>query len=319
MLKKAMILTAVILVCLPLFDKTMVAEEYIVEQGDTLLKISDQFGTSPETIVNLNRLYSTRLEPGQYLELPDTYKVNDGETLYKISMKLGVSLSDLVLANPAISNPHWIYPGQVINVPINNEMHFMGDTSEKRIALTFDDGPEVTYTTQILEILREKDVKATFFVVGERVRKYPEQLRQMYQDGHAIGNHTWDHPHLPELKDQEFIENIQSAAEEIERVIGVKPTLFRPPYGEIKERRLEWLEKQGYQTIMWTADTKDWSEISAEEIVSKVMKEANPGVIVLQHNYHASGPFETVQALPRIIDELRTQGYEFVTVSELLN
>ncbi|WP_085991076.1 polysaccharide deacetylase family protein [Oceanobacillus senegalensis] len=318
MFKKVAFLTTVILVLLSLRDDTVRAEGYIVKPGDTLLKISDEYGLSVDTIVNLNRLQSTILEPGQYVELPDIYRVMVGDTLYKISMKLEVSLSELKEANPAMQNQRWIYPGQIIHVPINNGMVFMGDSSEKRIALTFDDGPENTYTPQILEILRQENVKATFFVVGERVREYPEQLRRMYKDGHAIGNHTWNHPHLSKVKDKEFIENIRSTSEEIERVIGVKPNLFRPPYGEIKDHQLEWLQQQGYQSIMWTADTKDWSGVSAEDIVSKVKQEANPGVIVLQHNYHATGPFETVQALSVMIGELREQGYQFVTVPELL-
>lgn len=318
MLKIATILIAFILVCLPMFDKSAMAETYIVQSGDTLSKISDKYGTSVDKIVNLNKLLSTILEPGQYLEIPNTYIVSEGDTLYKISIKLGVSIPELLESTPTIKNPHWIYPGQIIKVPIKNEMIFMGNPSKKRIDLTFDDGPEDTYTPQILEILRQKGVKATFFVVGEMAKEYPERLKQIYREGHAIGNHTWDHPHLPELTDQQFNENIQSTTAEIEKIIGFKPDLFRPPFGEIEDRQVAMLNKQGYRSIMWTADTKDWSGVSAEEIVSRVKQDASPGVIALQHNYHASGQFETVKALPQIIDELRSQGYEFVTVPTLL-
>ncbi|SDJ21171.1 hypothetical protein SAMN05216352_13411, partial [Alteribacillus bidgolensis] len=101
-------------------------------------------------------------------------------------------------------------------------------------------------------------------------------------------------------------------------IIGVKPDLFRPPFGEIEDRQVEMLNKQGYRSIMWTADTKDWNGVSAEEIVSRVKQDASPGVIMLQHNYHSSEQFETVKALPQIIDELQAQGYEFVTVPTLL-
>ncbi|KKI90645.1 hypothetical protein WQ54_21695 [Bacillus sp. SA1-12] len=194
----------------------------------------------------------------------------------------------------------------------------MGSPSKKRIALTFDDGPENIYTPQILDILRQKDVKATFFVVGKQAREYPEQLKQIYKEGHAIGNHTWDHPHLPDLSDQELKDTIQATSEEIKKITGVKPNLFRPPYGEFEDRQIALLNKQGYRSIIWTADTKDWSGVSAEEIVSRVKKEARPGVIILQHNYHVSGEFETVKALPEIIDYLRAQGYEFVTVPTIL-
>ncbi|QGH36540.1 polysaccharide deacetylase family protein [Gracilibacillus salitolerans] len=321
MLKKVTILSLIGLVCLSVFHKTVSAESYTVQPGDTLLKVSDKLGTPTETIANLNQLQSTILNPGQYLEIPDPYIVKAGDTLYKVAIQLGVPLPELIEANPSLLTfPFltWIYPGQKIKKPIQHEKVYMGDSSEKRIALTFDDGPEDTYTPEILEVLKEKNVKATFFVLGERVNEYPEILAQIHEEGHVIGNHTWDHPHLPELEEEQFIDNLQSANEEIEEIIGIKPELFRPPFGELEDHQLEWLQNQGYQTIMWSADTKDWSEISAEEIVNTVMEEANPGVIVLQHNYHASGPFETVEALPEMIDELRAEGYELVTVPEIL-
>jgi peptidoglycan-N-acetylglucosamine deacetylase len=320
MLKKCILLNVFILVCLLMFDKTVKAETYTVQTGDTLSQISDKYGTSEDKIANQNKLLSTLLNPGQQLKLPNTYIVREVETPHILSLKLGISLPKLLKeAVPTIKNINWIYPGQIINVPIKNEITYMGNPSEKRIALTFDDGPEDVYTPQILKILKQKDVKATFFLVGKQAREYPEQLKQIYREGHEIGNHTWDHPHLPELTDQQLNDNIQSTTEVIEEITGFKPELLRPPFGEIDDRQVALLNEQGYRTIMWTADTKDWSGLSAEEIVSIVKQEASPGVIVLQHNYHASGRFETVKALPQIIDELRSQGYEFVTVSTLLD
>lgn len=294
------------------------AETYTVQPGDTLSKISDKYGTSVDKVVNLNKLLSTILEPGQQLEVPKTY-ISKGETLYNISIKLGVSIPELIrAANPKIKNHHWIYSGQIINVPIKNEMIYMGNPSKKRIALTFDDGPEDIYTPQILDILRQKGVKATFFVVGKQAREYPELLKQIYREGHAIGNHTWDHSHLPDLTNQQLIENVQFTTAEIEKITGLKTDLFRPPYGEIQGQQVALLNNRGYRSIMWTADTMDWSGVSAEDIQSRVKQNASPGVIVLQHNYHASGKFETVKALPQIIDQLRAQGYEFVTVPTLI-
>ncbi|MFJ8071857.1 polysaccharide deacetylase family protein [Peribacillus sp. NPDC096447] len=318
MLKKVTGLIVFILVFLPIFEKPSMAVTYTVQPGDTLSKISDKYGTSVDKVVNLNKLLSTILEPGQQLEVPKTY-ISKGETLYNISIKLGVSIPELIrAANPQIKNPHWIYPGQIINVPIKNEMIYMGNPSKKRIALTFDDGPEDIYTPQILDILRQKSVKATFFVVGKQAREYPELLKQIYREGHAIGNHTWGHQHLPDLTNQQFIENVQFTTAEIEKITGLKTDLFRPPYGEIQDQQVALLNNRGYRSIMWTADTMDWSGVSAEDIQSRVKQNASPGVIVLQHNYHASGKFETVKALPQIIDQLRAQGYEFVTVPTLL-
>lgn len=311
------ILFAFLLVCLPMFNQSAMAESYIVQPGDHLWKISKKQGTSVEGIANLNKLMSITIQPGQYLEIPETYIVSEGDTLHNISKKLGFPKDELLEANPQIKHRDWIYPGQIIHFP-NKNMVYMGDSSKKRIALTFDDGPDDTYTPQILEILKQKGVKATFFVMGERARKHPEQLRKIHKEGHVIGNHTWDHPNLTELSDQQLNENIQSTSAEIEKITGVEPELFRPPFGEIEDRQLEMLNEQGYRSIMWTADSKDWTGITEDEIVSKVMQDASPGVIVLQHNYHLSGNFETVEALPRIIDQLRAQGYEFVTVPTLV-
>ncbi|THE11022.1 LysM peptidoglycan-binding domain-containing protein [Bacillus timonensis] len=251
---------------------------------------------------------------------PNMHEVKEGETLFIIASNLGISESELKHANPQIAPPYTIFPGQAINLPIKNQGAFMGDTdsSEKRIALTFDDGPENMYTPKVLEILKEKNVKATFFVIGKRVEEYPEQLKQIHQEGHAIGNHTWEHPHITRLTDEQLNQTVHFTSEQIEILTGETTKLFRPPFGEIENRQIELLKDEGYLTIQWSADTKDWSGVSAEKIVSNVKETVTPGGIVLMHNYHAEGPFETVEALPKIIDELRAQGYEFVTVPELL-
>ncbi|GGF15152.1 hypothetical protein GCM10010954_12210 [Halobacillus andaensis] len=312
MLKKVTGLLVFISVCLLMSGKTSMAEIYEVKPEDTLSKISDKYGIPEDKIVNRNKLLSTTLKPGQQLEILDKSEIDEIKTPHLTTIKLGSSLPELLIG-PRVS------PEQLISDSLNNEMIYMGNTDKKRIALTFDDGPEDTYTPQILEILQQKDVKATFFVTGERVSEYPERLEQIHKDGHVIGNHTWDHPHLPELTDQQMSKNIKTTNAEIEKITGVKPDLFRPPFGEIEDRQAALLKSQGYRSILWTADSKDWEGLAAEEIVSRVKQDARPGVIALQHNYHASGQFETVKALPQIIDELRAEGYEFVTVPTLLD
>ncbi|SDZ78145.1 polysaccharide deacetylase family sporulation protein PdaB [Thalassobacillus cyri] len=307
---KVTLLLVIVFVGLPLFGKPVMADTYQVEEGDTLKKISDKYGVAQERIVNYNQLLSTTLQTGQWLEIPNE-KFKEGADLTTIN--LGFSEEDRLLGPVPVINP------EQITGPVTKEMVYMGEDDKKQIALTFDDGPEDTYTPQILKVLREKGVKATFFVMGQRVRENPAQLQKIQREGHAIGNHTWDHPHLSELTKEEMQENIQNTNAVIEEVTGVKTDLFRPPFGEIKEWQLELLNKEGYESIMWTADSKDWMGISAEEIVERVKKDASPGVIVLQHNYHVKGNFETVEALPQIIDELRAEGYEFVTVPELLD
>ncbi|MFC3883992.1 polysaccharide deacetylase family protein [Bacillus songklensis] len=196
-----------------------------------------------------------------------------------------------------------------------------GDTTEKRIALTFDDGPDRIYTPQILDILREKGVPATFFVVGQQVKRFPELTQRIVREGHSIGNHTWSHPKLPKLTTSQVIQQVQSTQEEIERVTGMKSDLFRPPYGAYTAADIRVLDEHGYRSILWSVDTVDWSGLSAEEILSIVNRDKSPGGIILQHGFEAlNGELDgSVQALPKMIDQLREEGYEFVTVQTLLD
>ncbi len=321
MFKKFTGLLAVFLVSQLAFNHFALAASYTVQSGDTIKKISDRYKTSTDRVVNLNKLFTADLEQGQRLEIPNPIQhiVKDGDTLYKLSVQYGVSTTQMKRANPQIINDQRIYPGQIIKVPMKNQPgYYMGNTGKKEIALTFDDGPDNRYTPQILRILKEKGVKATFFVVGERAKQYPERLKQIDREGHAIGNHTWNHPNITQLTDQELEKMVQSTSTEIEKITGVKTNLFRPPFGEMNDHQLAMLNHHHYHSILWTADTKDWDGTSAEEIVSSVNKNAGPGVIVLQHSYHESGKFETVKALPQIIDQLRAKGYKFVTVPILI-
>ncbi|MGG1572789.1 polysaccharide deacetylase family protein [Fictibacillus sp. NRS-1165] len=298
------------------------AASYTVQPGDTVKQISDKYHTSQDRIVNLNKLFSTGLAKGQRLEIPNPnhHSVKAGDTIWELSSKYGVSTSKMKRANPQVKDFHWIYPGQNLNVPMKQTTGYsMGNTSEKQIALTFDDGPDNRYTPQILKILKEKGVKATFFVMGERTKQHPEILKQIHREGHAIGNHTWNHPDITQLTDQELEKNVQATSTEIEKVTGVKTHLFRPPFGKMNDHQLAMLNNQHYQSILWTADTRDWDGVSAEQIVSAANTNAAPGVIVLQHSYHESGKFETVKALPEIIDQLRAKGYKFVTVPTLID
>lgn len=203
----------------------------------------------------------------------------------------------------------------VENKPIAIEK---GDTTEKKIALTFDDGPDKIITPQILDILKEKGVPATFFVVGEQVSYFPQLAKRMVEDGHTIANHTWNHPELSKLYTSQVIQQITSTNEIIERVTGVKSTLFRPPYGDYTAADALVFDKLGFKNIMWSVDTIDYSGKSAEEILSIVHRDKSPGGIVLQHNFQNTKLQGTVDALPQMIDQLRAEGYEFVTIDNFL-
>lgn len=188
------------------------------------------------------------------------------------------------------------------------------DPSGKYIALTFDDGPHPNVTPQILQTLREQNVKATFFMLGSQVEKYPDMAKQVADNGHEIGNHTYSHLNARKRTMVEVAEEIRTTSEMIELATGVKPMLFRPPYGNYTSEVLEYAEQNGYSTVLWSVDSQDWKSKNAGAINNMVTQHAATGSIVLMHDIHAA----TAEALPQLIEKLQMEGYQFITISELL-
>ncbi|MEC0266790.1 polysaccharide deacetylase family protein [Paenibacillus anseongense] len=190
-----------------------------------------------------------------------------------------------------------------------------------KVALTFDDGPDEKYTPLILDILKKEQVKATFFVVGEHAKEHPKMMKRLVDEGHAIGNHSWDHVNLSEATADKIQSEIGSTDDMIKQITGVVPTLFRAPYGAVSPQVLNVSMQSGHQVIGWSVDTLDWDGKSVSQILSNVRKEVGPGAIILQH--FAGGKHgklgNTVEALPQIISYLRQKGYTLVTVPELLS
>lgn len=201
-----------------------------------------------------------------------------------------------------------------------NHFVFGGPPNHKWIALTFDDAPDSRYTDRILDILKEHQVRATFFVVGYRSEKMPATVRRMAKEGHAIGNHTYNHPFLPNLSQLSFQQQIEKTQRILEQILGEPPSIFRPPYGAITEEQLTWLIDQQMIIVNWNVDSQDWRGISSKEVFDNIFTDIGPGAIVLQHagggvSEDLSG---TIQALPQIIRSLKEEGYSFVTIPELL-
>ncbi|WP_280769373.1 polysaccharide deacetylase family protein [Salipaludibacillus daqingensis] len=195
-----------------------------------------------------------------------------------------------------------------------------GDGEQKQVALTFDDGPDILYTTQILEILKEKGVPATFFVVGQQVEKHPEMMKRIVDEGHAFGNHSFTHSLFPDIQSSDVQNELRQTQDIISDTVGRQSDLFRPPFGALTRADEELIHRIGFRSIMWSVDTMDWSGLSGDEIYSTVINEISPGGIVLQHNidWNPENLKGTVDALPKIIDELQRQGYTFVTIQTLL-
>ncbi|WP_053372678.1 polysaccharide deacetylase family protein [Paenibacillus sp. FJAT-27812] len=189
---------------------------------------------------------------------------------------------------------------------------------EKLIALTFDDGPDKRYTTEILDILKEKGVKATFFVVGQQVSKNPEVLQRIVDEGHAVGNHTYHHKDLSKLNKQQIIEEVKTADAAIKKAIGFTPILFRAPYGAVSDTLKVLLKSNNRDLVGWNIDTRDWAGTSSADIRKMIKNEAKPSGIILMHSFGGKHIKNTVQALPDVIDDLVKKGYTLVTVDQII-
>lgn len=185
---------------------------------------------------------------------------------------------------------------------------------EKVVALTFDAAWGNEDTEQLIEILGEHDVPATFFLVGEWVEKYPESVKQLSDAGHSVQNHSSTHPYLTQCSADQIVQELEDCNDKIEAITGVRPTLHRCPYGDYNDTVVNTIRSIGMQAIQWDVDSLDWKELSAQEITQRVLDGVQPGSIVLFHN----AALHTPEALPGIIEALQQEGYRFVTVNDLL-
>ncbi|MDJ0735222.1 MAG: polysaccharide deacetylase family protein [Nostocaceae cyanobacterium] len=189
---------------------------------------------------------------------------------------------------------------------------------EKVIALTIDDGPWEPTTSQMLDILKENNVKATFFWVGKAVKQNPEIAKRVVAEGHAIGNHTWNHPYK-RMSPTTAKSEIEKTADIIYKTTGVKTSLFRPPGGYLNNGLAAYAKSQKYAVVMWSQTSADTDPRAKPQVfVKNVLRDAKPGGIVLMHD-GGGDRSRTVTALPKMIAGLKQQGYRFVTVPELLS
>ncbi|MDP3849118.1 MAG: polysaccharide deacetylase family protein [Luteolibacter sp.] len=219
---------------------------------------------------------------------------------------------------PALSGP----------LPRNPDMAFSSDFSKSSgisfsrvlvsgnyIAMTFDDGPHPQNTPRLLDMLRARNVKATFFVIGRSVDLYPQVVRRTVAEGHEIGNHSHTHRLLSKLGDSELRLEMSRCADAVHRAAGVRIRTMRPPYGGLLQRQRELVHSEfGYPTILWSVDPLDWKRPGPGVVTSRILSGTTAGAIVLAHDLHA----QTVDAMPATIDGLLRRGFKFVTVSQLL-
>jgi peptidoglycan/xylan/chitin deacetylase (PgdA/CDA1 family) len=183
------------------------------------------------------------------------------------------------------------------------------------IAITFDDGPHPQNTPRLLDILRARNVKATFYVIGRSVDLYPQIVRRTVAEGHEIGNHTHTHRLLSKLGDSEVRSDLARCSDAVSRAAGVQMRTMRPPYGGLLQRQREMVHAEfGYPTILWSVDPLDWKRPGPSVVTSRILSGTTAGGIVLAHDLHS----QTVDAMPATLDGLLRRGFKFVTVSQLL-
>ena len=198
-----------------------------------------------------------------------------------------------------------------IPMQLSENLEGSTDESRKRVALTFDDGPNPDVTPRILALLEKYNAKATFFMLGSRVQYYPDIVKDIYKQGHEIGNHTWNHPLLTKMTEAQIIKEYSSTEQAIIQAIGVPSTVFRPPYGatnSLVENTIDSLQ------VNWTIDTEDWKHRSAAKLLPCIESTIHNNAIILMHDIHLS----TADGLESVLKYLHNSGYEFVTVSDIM-
>lgn len=209
-------------------------------------------------------------------------------------------------------------------VLVRKKSVFHVNRAEKVVALTFDDGPSPLWTSKILDELKSANIKATFFMLGEHVAKYPEIARRVAEEGHEIGNHTYDHHVLLYYTLEELEKEIKDTERIIQKATGKTTRYFRPPKAWLTAQEKEKIKELGYRVILWSLNSKDWVTFDDKYIVEYLAGHVHPGDIILFHDsggvFSAEGGdrHETVKTIPRLVDKLRQMGYKLVTISELL-
>ncbi len=197
------------------------------------------------------------------------------------------------------------------------------NTKEKLVALTFDDGPHPIFTPQILDILAKHDAKATFFVAGNKIIRFPDILKQEVKEGHEIANHTFRHIYGKNITAAKLTSELEETDKIIQKLIGFKPSLYRPVGGFYNDLIINTAIKNGKKVVLWSwyQDSRDWANPPASQICNYITKGVKPGNIILFHDWHGSEftqTCQTINALDTILDFLDKNGYKCVTVSELL-
>lgn len=266
------------------------------------------------------------VEVGDPAKIEDIHR-QDNEVLVEANVTNDQGGSDQVILsytfanNKIIPNPNNADLNKVIKIekPVAKaapaKTTKQTNTSGGKVALTFDDGPG-TYTPQILAVLKEYGVKATFFEIGENATSHPDYVKQIIAEGHVIGDHTYTHPDLTKLNYDGQMDEISKAKNTIQGIVSINVHYFRPPYGSYNSDTDRVVANLGMERMLWNVDPRDWSGVPADSILQNVLANTKSGSIVLMHDGVANSK-ETAKALPQIIEGLKNKGFNLVTIPEL--
>lgn len=315
---------------------------YRIKTSDTLFKIAEKLGIPMEILARYNGLtYTNQLYTKQVLYIPyrfrypQIYQVKAGDTIYKIAEYFEISVEEITKFNRL--ETELIYIGQQLKIPVLKPtappenpqygkkypgiLYYKGITYSRKIALTFDDGPDSYYTERILEVLKEHGIKATFFLIGNNIENYPDVVKKIVEDGHVIASHTWSHPNLGKANEEQIISEIKNTENIVENYTGEKMRLLRPPWGVVSDDVLRLAQDMDYKVVNWNVDSNDWSDQNIDQILINTIPDINDDAIILFHS--AGGRNQnldaTVNVLLELIETLKMNGYTFVTVDEIIN
>ncbi|MDR7866132.1 MAG: polysaccharide deacetylase family protein [Sporomusaceae bacterium] len=232
--------------------------------------------------------------------------------------RLGLWLAMLGIIAGFVFTLHAVLPGNRFYGPTFSEVK----TSQKIVALTFDDGPYPPYTGQVLDILREEGVPATFFVIGRNAEKYPDLMRRMVAEGHQVGNHTYNHVDLLKADRATIADEVDRTSRAIAAITGAPAKVVRPPHGFRDAVVLEVMAERGLKVVEWSVLSRDWTNPGVATIAQRTLDKVKSGAVILLHDgdgVAATAPrAQTVEAARQIIRDLKTRGFKFVTVDEIL-
>ncbi len=197
-----------------------------------------------------------------------------------------------------------------------SNLYINGQNENKVVALTFDDGPDPVNTPKIIKVLRDNNIQGTFFCIGKQIEACKSIIKEAYADGNVIANHSWSHKDFTTINAAEINNEVTLTENEINKVIGKRTALIRPPYGDTNDAVQNSLIELNYKNILWSTDTLDWEQREVANIVKNVVENVRPGEIILMHSNEDKKV--TTEALPQIISRLKEMGYSFVTVDKLL-